>query len=186
MINQKDFQSKQILYIALFLSLLSIFYQNLFATSYAHPQKQTIHSANKEYFVIIDPNTKIHNVYHSKNPKTVLWRFVDGVGHETYALSNSGDIVVRILWKFVSIKNIENGCIIIYKKGVNEVKKKDSKTKLSNVFDPYIIYPYKDVTILRKYKKDEVGPIGDFWRIWYESIKIKKNRIIILLSLIHI
>ena len=140
-------------------------YLQLNATSYARPEKKRIFSENKKYYVLINPETNIHEVYNSENTKKILWSFEKEAWRSTWVISNDGEKVVWISWKYVRIDDIDKPCIMIYNsKGIEET------------------FSYNKISSPRKYKIREVGPIGSFWRVWYESISEKSDGLVINVS----
>lgn len=90
------------------------------------------------------------------------WSFYWKVWHDTWAIDDNGKIVIWIAWKYLHEEDIERPCVAIFDwKGIKR------------------IYSYQDISIPRKYKPDEMGPIGDFWRIWHTAIIVKNEAVII-------
>ncbi len=134
------------------------------ATSYAPPEEQTVFSPNGKFYVVIDPQTRVHQVY-SVAKEVPLWEFKRDVWHEDYFVSNDGQIVYYVAWPYVAVSELSNPAIITYLADGH-------KTSLT----------YEQICTPRKYRKDEIGPIGDSWRIWREAIKEDQGNLVINVS----
>jgi hypothetical protein len=135
---------------------------NIFATSYAPPTEKEIHSENRNFLLHVNPETSIHTIYDITQQKRQIWSFKRDVWHDRYFINNRGTLVVWLSWKFCRVDDLDNPCIIVY-----------------NTDGTLFEYSYREVSKPRKYNKGEVGPIGNFWRIWYEEISYKDETIII-------
>jgi hypothetical protein len=128
----------------------------------APPEKETIFSENKEYSVKINPDTGRHTVYSADKPNEEKWSFQWKSRRDTWAISNDGKSVIWLAWKYVKNEDFHRPCIVVFDwKGVKR------------------FYSYKDISVPREYKNREKGPIGGFWRVWSESVKVDKEFIYI-------
>ncbi len=139
--------------------------QAALATSYAPVKKEQVYSNDRKHFVVIDPKTERHQVFSSDKPKKVRWDFSWGAGHDTWALSNSGRLVVWVSWRHVKEEDSKRPCIVVF--DWHGVKR---------------FYSFDDVSKLRKRGPREVGPIGEFWRVWYESIEVTDDAVTITVA----
>lgn len=141
---------------------LIFFTSQLYATSFTTPSKERVYSENGKYFALVDPSSNRISVHEKDNPKTEHWFFNWKVGNDTWVVANSGNTVVWIAWKYLTKDDVDRPCIAVFDfSGVKQ------------------FYRCAELTKLRKYKVNEIGPMGDFWRIWYESIMKKDNTIVI-------
>lgn len=147
---------KQIILVLMFLT------SQVQATSFVAPKKERIYSENSEYFLLVEPSLKRISVHKTDAPKSELWFFGWPVSYDTWAVANTGNTAIWVAGKYLTEDSVNRPCITVF--DFAGVKR---------------FYSCKEITEPRKYRADEVGPIGDFWRIWYESIEKKKNSILI-------
>lgn len=137
--------------ISIFLLLLSMI-SVTFATSYAPSEPKKIYSLNKNYYIDFNPNNHMQKVLKvtNNNQSKTLWSFKYNTeyGDELF-VSNDGKHVFVIRSKFVKLEDLHKSAVLI--------------------FNPHGIqthYTYNHLSKPRKYHSREVGPIGDFWRVW--------------------
>ncbi|MCL6271383.1 hypothetical protein M3P05_15790 [Sansalvadorimonas sp. 2012CJ34-2] len=141
---------------------LTFFTSQLYATSFAPPPKERIYSENGKYFALVDPSSKRISVHEENDPNTERWFFGWKIWHDTWAVANSGNTVVWVAWKYLTEDDIDRPCIAVFDfSGVKQ------------------FYRCGELTKPRKFEANEIGPIGGFWRIWFESIEKKDNSIVI-------
>lgn len=128
--------------------ILGGFLSTASATSYAPPEDQAIPSPNGKFTLKITANTGEHRLMEGDK---VLWSFKRDVWHDQYFVSNDGKHVLWVAWKYVKLEDAANKAIVVYSAKGEAV----SRT-------------YAEASKPRAYKDHEIGPIGDFWRIWRE------------------
>lgn len=131
-----------------------------FATSYAPVQVRSILSANKEFELTITPKTGLHEI--KTRQGQLKWTFTRKVWQDDYFISNDGNKVIWVAWPYVKASNCNEPAVIIY-------SEHSSPTE----------WTYDAVSIPRIYKENEIGPIGEFWRIWRGSASNQDGTIII-------
>ncbi len=131
-------------------------------TSYAPPTDQTILSPDGKHQLAIIAKTGLHRVSESCNPAKTLWSFKRPVGYDTYYLSSGGTKVAWVAWPFVTTDHFDRPAIVIYSA---------SGTLAS--------FAFRDIGDARPYRKGEIGPIGESWRIWLESIARTGDEIVV-------
>jgi len=146
-------------YVAVMIFLVPMF---AFGTKYRSPQQQTVYSENKVYFVQLDPVSDKQSIFSANDSKTPLWSFKQQVGQGEYFISTNGSVVTYVAWKFCRKQDLKNPAVVIYYQDGHSQK-----------------YSYKQLSQPRKYKLGEVGPIGDFWRIWRDKAYVKKDKLFI-------
>ena len=149
--------------IALFLALGNL----VNATSFVQPKDQKIYSSNGQYVLHIKAKSGHHDVRKSKGGllpflRKHSWSFKREVRHDQYFVSNDGKYVLWVAWPFVQINSVQKPAIIIYS-AKGEVLSRQ----------------YSDISKPRRYRRREVGPIGDFWRIWRGEVTSKGDVITI-------
>jgi len=125
------------------------------ATSYAKPKDRDIKSSNGQYLLHINAGSGLHEV---KEGEKVLWSFEKNVWHNDYYVSDDGKYVLWVAWKYVKEEDLQAEAVVVYSSEGVVLKK-----------------TYAEVGTPRKYKEDEIGPIGDFWRIWRAGVIIKER-----------
>jgi len=135
----------------LLLSLIS----TAFATSYAPPIAKKIYSLNHHYFIDFNPDKKIQKVMKVINSTHAKydWPFSYDMeyGDELF-VSDNGIHVFVIRSKFVNNEDLHKPAVLIF----NPRGLQASMT-------------YNQLSTPRKYHDREIGPIGEFWRIWRED-----------------
>ncbi len=142
---------------AIYVLILCCMTSVAFATSYAPADAKKIYSLNKYYYIDFNPNQKQQNVMQENNKKP-LWSFnVDNQLGDEFFISNDGKHAYVIRSKFVKIDDLNTPAILIFSpKG---------KTQ----------YTYSQLGKPRVYRYREVGPIGDFWRVWRGDVDVKPD-----------
>lgn len=134
----------------------------LLATSYAPPKRQVIRSATGEWELVVDPQSDVHSVRRSAWPHQRLWSLRAPVGFQAYFVSNDGRRVVAVQWEYCKTDELDSPAVTVYREG-----------RLEKAFS------YRSISRPRRYRAGEGGPIGNFWRIWFEEVKQKGDRIYI-------
>ncbi len=134
-------------------ALVLIFVSTAMATKFAPPQDRVVKSLNGQYRLDINAKTGGHEI---REGEKLLWSFKRDVRHHDYYLSNDGKFVLWVSWKFVKADDVKKEALAIYSsEGLIW------KRSFAEASEP------------RRYQKREVGPIGDFWRIWRGEITRK-------------
>jgi hypothetical protein len=123
------------------------------ATSYADPEDQVVKSPNGQYHLHIKAKTGLHEM---REGEKVLWSFNREVWHDDYFVSNDGKHVLWVSWDTVKEDDVKTEALVVYASAGVALKK-----------------TYAELGTPRPYHKGEVGPIGDFWRIWRGDITRK-------------
>ena len=124
---------------------------NCLATSFGPPTNRTVKSPNGEVELRIKAKSGRHVIYKGSRR---LWSFKKEVWHNDYFVSNDGKYVMWVAWEFVSFENLDEAALIIFSAD-GEILRKS----------------FSEVSTPRRYQRGEVGPIGDFWRIWRGKIE---------------
>ena len=118
------------------------------ATSYAKPRPRCVNSPNGKYFVRIDPNTQNHEIF-AVGSDTALWSFSRRVWHDDYFVSNDGELVAWVAWRHCSIERVNDPAFIVYSRDGIAVS-----------------HSYRDLCNPKRRLPWDIGPIGNFWRVW--------------------
>lgn len=141
---------KAVYILVLTLSLISV----TFATSFAPPKSKKIYSLNHHYFIDFNPDKKLQNVMKVSNqtPK-FAWSmsYTIDYGDELF-VSDKGRHVIVVRSKYVKIDDLHQPAVLIF-----------------NPSGLQATLTYDQLSTPRKYHEREIGPIGDFWRVWREN-----------------
>lgn len=140
-------------HIALVTVLFVAFCHSASATSYASPSDRVVKSLGGKFELAIKAKSGQHIVRKSDQPAKILWSFSRPVWHHDYYVSSDGTYVVWVALPYVQTDELKNPAIVIYSaKGV------------------VVEWTFNQVGGARRYNAGEIGPIGDFWRIWREEV----------------
>jgi hypothetical protein len=125
------------------------------ATSYADPERHDVFSPNRAYVLDVNPKTDRHTVYAVADRSKPLWSFSADVWHAPFFLSNDGKVVAEPAWRHIRVQDVEKATCIRFWNRTGEFK----------------TYSFAEVCPNPRSRGwFEVGPIGGFWRVWYESV----------------
>lgn len=134
------------------------------ATSYGPPKRQELYSENRKFLLVVDPETEIHKISPASDPESTSWEFQLRVWHFPFVLSNDGKTVAVVAWKHVQEEALNTeDCITFFSA---------DGTKTGVSFKDVYPDPPKTSAV-------GVGPIGDFWRTWYQSVESKGDLLVI-------
>jgi hypothetical protein len=127
----------------------------------AQPESHAIFSTNKEYFIDFKADAKQQKVMRGN---TSIWSFHYNVHFDDELfVSNNGKFVYVVRSKFVQNHDITKPALYIFsKKGL------------------VATYSYKKLSYPRRYQPNEAGPIGAFWRIWRQDVKVVYPQLLII------
>lgn len=130
------------------LSLAASLASDASATSYAEPRPRDVLSFSGEYRLHFDPQTQRHDVY-AQGEAWPKWSFTRPVGRDDYFVSNDGQFVAWVAWRFCRVEDLADPAVIVY-----------SPTGV------VVSHTYRDLCRPRRLFPWEIGPIGSFWRLW--------------------
>jgi len=129
------------------------FVDSVMATSFGPPRDREVKSPNGQFLLHINAESGRHEV---REGSKVLWSFDKDVWHDAYFVSNNGRFVLWVSWRFVQANNVKTDALRVYSS--RGVALERTFAELGNP---------------RPYRQDEIGPIGDFWRIWRGEVTRK-------------
>jgi hypothetical protein len=136
------------------LAVLLLVSPGLLATSYAPPRRHSVYSPNGSYFLDVDPRAETLTVYATADPKTPLWSFSSPIWHGPFYLSNDGRVAAGLAWVHVRVEDVEDAVAVQFWDRTGEFKS----------------YAMADLCPRpRRPLPFAVGPIGGFWRVWYDQ-----------------
>lgn len=133
---------------------------SILATSFSGPVKQAVYSSNGKFMAVIDPEKSVQNIYRTSEPGRLYWSFSFLPEMDSWFVADNGGHVVCIRWRFVRSEDLARPAIIIFKKDGNRSE-----------------YSYNSLVKARRPGILETAPRGGSWRIWYESLSTKNNRV---------
>ena len=140
---------------SLILLLVLIPSADAFATSYASPEKRKVYSANREFYLFVDPESQTQVVYASSS-NDALWSFQLHIWHYPFLVSNDGQTVAVVAWQHVKEDNLgQSDCVTFFQ---------SDGTRKGIPFDDVYHNPPRTSSVT-------IGPIGDFWRTWYHDVE---------------
>lgn len=124
-----------------------------FGTSIVPPSDKTILSLNQRYELKISAKSGLHRLRKANGLHKTLWTFRRHVWHDDYFVSSTGGHVACISWEFVKSEDLDLPTVVIY----------GAKGEVSRM-------TFRQVGDARRYRRREIGPIGEFRRVWSESV----------------
>jgi hypothetical protein len=128
------------------------------ATKIASPRDQVVKSPNGQYHLQIKAKDGLHEI---REGDKVLWSFNREVWHDKYFVSNDGKYVLWVSWDSVKVDDVKTQALVAYSSEGVALKR-----------------TYAELGTPRPYHEGEVGPIGDFWRIWRGENITRKEEVI--------
>lgn len=125
------------------------------ATSYADPKDHVVKSPNGQYHLHINAKSGLHEL---REGEKALWSFNREVWHDDYLVSSDGKHVLWVSWDSVKVDDVKTESLVVYSSDGVAFKK-----------------TFAELGTPRPYHKGEIGPIGDFWRIWREDVTRKEE-----------
>jgi hypothetical protein len=121
----------------------------------ANPVRHDVFSPNGAFVLDVDPAAKRLTVYAVGDRQTPLWSFSQDVWQEQHFLSDDGQSVAVVSWRFVQVDELSDGvCVEFWNRG---------GVFRSYTFDELCPHPGNFYL--------ESGPVGDFWRKWYSDVE---------------
>jgi hypothetical protein len=130
---------------------------NLMATEFTEPVDHDVKSANGEFNLHVSVKDGIHEVSGEFGPKGG-WKVQSKSSFQTFLLSDDGESVAVVDWAMCKVDELDEPAVVIHgREGVRGT------------------FSYRELSVPRKLRGDEVGPIGDFWRLWRGEATLKGN-----------
>ena len=131
-----------------------------FAFSPARPKKHDLFSENGKYVVDVDPEAKLFTVFAANNRGRPLWSFSRPVQFGSHFLSNDGNSIAIVHWRFVGVDFLDEGvCVEFWNETGKFVEYRFNK-----------ICPYPRQFWINVWLVD--GPVGEDWRTWYTELEL--------------
>lgn len=127
------------------------------ATSYAQPQRREVYSENRQFLLVVEPETASLTMFAAADPGRPLWSFKAGIWHQPFLPSNDGQTVTEVAWLHVGENALSRkNCVIFHAA---------DGTRQGIPFARVCPDPPKTQDV-------GVGPDGEEWRTWYKDADV--------------
>jgi len=124
------------------------------ATSFIEPLKHRVYSANKQYFVLVDPINDLHSIRPTRSPWKILWHFKQRSQFDSIFLADSGETAFWVAWEFVDVDNLDQDAVVIFRRHGEDLR-----------------FSFNEVSHPREAHRGEVSPVGDSIRLWRDGVE---------------
>lgn len=138
---------------------------SVLATSYGVPESKEVASTNGKFHLKVDALTNIHEVTGPFGKFIPKWHFCHDVFGTDFFVSDDGETAVVVKWRYVGEQFLDEPAVVVYTR-----------------YGARRMYSYRDLSKPRALKRNEVGPLGEDWRVWRDTITAKDNKITILVE----
>ncbi|QTN32632.1 hypothetical protein HZ994_09895 [Akkermansiaceae bacterium] len=130
---------------------------NALATKFAPPKSHDVESTNGKFKLHVNAEDGGHEVTGDFR-FLKLWKFHHDISNHSFFVSDDGEAAVVVHWAWCKADELDEPAVVIY--GRDGARR---------------IFTYRQLSTPRKPGEDEIGPIGDFWRLWRDDATIKGN-----------
>lgn len=120
----------------------------LTATKITKPVDHDVKSANGNFTLHVSAKEGNHEVtgeFHSNEG----WKFSHRVAFQSFFVTDDGESVAVVDWALCKADELDQPAVVIYgREGARRT------------------FSYREISLPRKRNEDEIGPVGDFWRVW--------------------
>jgi hypothetical protein len=136
------------------LALLLLSAGPVFGYKPAPPVRHDVFSPNGAFVLDVDPEGKRLTVYAAADRATPLWSFDREVWQESHFLSDDGQVVGLVTWRFVQVDELADGVCVEFWNRTGRFRQ----------------YTFAELCPHAGNIGFEAGPVGDFWRKWYSAV----------------
>jgi hypothetical protein len=130
---------------------------SLMATEFAAPVDQEVKSANGKFILRVSAKEGHHEVI-GEFPSKKGWKFSHRVAYQSFFVTDDGESAAVVEWASCQEDELDQPAVVIYQReGARRT------------------FSYRELSLPRKRHEKEVGPIGDFWRIWRGDVSLNGN-----------
>jgi len=133
---------------------------DLSATSFAPRESHNVSSTNGKFKLHVNVENNTHRITGDFGEGADGWQFQHNAGFHSFFVSDDGQAAAVVNWVWCGGFGLE-----LNKPAVSIYGRAGLKRT----------YTYNQLSKPRERKPDEVGPIGDFWRVWREKATLKGN-----------
>lgn len=133
---------------------------SLTATSLAPPESREMASTNGRFKIHVNVDSGTHKITGEFALAAQPWDFKHDASFHDFFVSDDGQAAAVVNWRWCGGFGLEpdSPAVVIYgRAGVTRS------------------YTYNQLSKPRERKPDEIGPIGDFWRVWRDDATIHGN-----------
>lgn len=131
---------------------------NLSATKFGPQDNHTVKSTNGKFELHVDTKSTTQRITGAFVSGLQGWSFQHEAEHNSFFVSDDGEATAVVQWSWVQDYCLNKAAVVIYGRSGAE------RT-----------YSYNELSKPRERKPEEVGPIGDFWRVWRGDATINGN-----------
>lgn len=133
---------------------------SLTATSIKPQDNHTVKSTNGKFECHVDTKSTTQRITGAFGSGLEGWSFQHDAEHGSFFVSDDGEAAAVVHWHWCGGFGCEldSAAVVIYGRG-GAVR----------------TYTYNELSKPRERKPDEIGPIGDFWRVWRGDATINGN-----------
>jgi hypothetical protein len=127
------------------------------ATSFSERVDHDVTSANGKFILHVSAKDGNHEVT-GEFGSNKGWKFSNHVAFQSFFVSDDGESVALVDWALCKADELDQPAVVIYtREGARRT------------------FSYRELSIPRKRNEDEVGPVGDFWRVWRGDASLNGN-----------
>jgi len=119
----------------------------------ASPVRHEVFSPNGEFVLDVDPAAERLTAYATGDRQTALWSFNRHVWQEQHFLSDDGQTVGLVTWRFVQVDELVDGVCVEFWNRTGRFREYTFSELCPNPSEFW-----------------EMCPVGDFWRKWYTDV----------------
>jgi hypothetical protein len=162
----------------------------LSATSFKPQENHDVASSNGKFTLHVDAKTGTHTITGEFASGVGTWEFKHDASQHQFFVSDDGQAAAVVHWRWCGGFGLEldKPAVVIYGRTAVEGGGKRTLPTGEEVFvsssRPGVLrsYTYKELSKPRERKPEEIGPIGDFWRVWRGDATIKGNLLTIAIE----
>ena len=131
---------------------------NIMATSIAPSASHEVASSKGKFKLKVDTTNLLHQVSGAFKSWSSGWQFRHEVSNHSFFISDDGEAAAVVHWSWCQVDDLDEAAVVIY--GRDGARR---------------IFTYNELSKPRKRGDQEMGPIGDFWRVWRGDVTLKGN-----------
>jgi hypothetical protein len=163
--------------------LIAALTATLSATSIKPQDSHEVKSSNGKFTLQVDAESGTHKVTGEFASGLGSWEFKHDASQHQFFVSDDGQAAAVVHWHWCGGFGLEldSPAVVIYGRTAVEGGGRRTLPNGDEIFvsssRPGVLrsYTYSELSKPRQRKPDEIGPIGDFWRVWRGEATIKGN-----------
>jgi hypothetical protein len=131
---------------------------NLSATTFGPQDSHTVKSTNGKFELHVDTKSTTQRITGAFGSGLEGWSFQHEMEQNSFFVSDDGEAAAVVQWSWIQDYSLNKAAVVIYGRSGAE------RT-----------FTYNELSKPRERKPEEIGPIGDFWRVWRSDATINGN-----------